>query len=951
MLTPRQQAVLAATGCELDCRPLTCQLYATDASLYEVRPAGVAFPATASQAAALLRAAAEAGVSVTPRGAGSGLTGGALNDGLILDLARYNRRIHSFDPERRVVRVGAGVVLDQLNQFLKPHGFQFGPDVATSSRATLGGMIANHSSGARAPRYGGTGDHVTGLELILADGRVVAVGSGGELLEPLRQRLGQIVELHAEDIRRQQPAGLVKHHPGYALDRCLEEPRQALLHILAGSEGTLAGIFSAELRVVPLPREKGLAVIFFASVPEALQATVALMDLQPVAIEHVDRILFDQTRGQRAFQAARDLLQLDEKPAEAFLMVEFYEDVADRLAAVVQRRLGCRTVALRQEAEMNLIWGLRKAGLSLLTGMAGPAKPTTCIEDVAVRPAQLPAYYAAVAGLLHKVGVSACFYGHAASGLLHIRPVLDLHTGTGRRQLRVISDEVSALCREFNGSLAAEHGVGIARTEYLPQHLGPRLMQACADIKRLFDPQRLLNPGKIIPDGRFHVDTHLRISAEAPLSTPFTPRLAFAARDGSFLANLEQCNGCGGCLKAAPVMCPTFIATGEEALSTRGRANTLRAALGGKLGTGGPPLLQLAELEYTLGTCLSCKACQTECPSNVNLALLKAEVLQARHEHFGLPLQARLISHADGLGRLGCLAPGLANFLLRQGVVRRLLQRFLGFSAQRTLPPFARQRFDRWFDRRPPRRAPAPRGKVILWDDTFTRYHHPRIGQAAVHVLEAAGFEVLRLPQRKCCGRPAFSQGNLEEAARLGRHNLALLAAQPEPWPVLFLEPSCWAMFAEDYRELRLPHAETVAARCVLFESFMEELLAREPQALPLQAHPRAAAVHVHCHAKALLAPAFMARLAARVSQSTTRVLDTGCCGMAGAFGYQQEHYALSLQVARPLLDQLEALPPEMVVIASGTSCRQQIEHLSPVRPLHMAEWLAEALPPDLRRF
>ncbi|MCX8156911.1 MAG: heterodisulfide reductase-related iron-sulfur binding cluster [Verrucomicrobiae bacterium] len=398
-------------------------------------------------------------------------------------------------------------------------------------------------------------------------------------------------------------------------------------------------------------------------------------------------------------------------------------------------------------------------------------------------------------------------------------------------------------------------------------------------------------------------------------------------------------------------MCPTFIAPGDEALSTRGRANTLRAALAGKLGPRGPAVLSLAELEYTLGTCLACKACQTECPSNVNLALLKAEILQARHDRHGLPLSARLISHTDTLGRLGCLAPRLANALLHAAPVRRLLQRFLGFSAQRLLPPFAPQRFDAWLDRRAPWPAPAPRGRLLLWDDCFTRYHQPHIGQAAVQVLEAAGFEVLRLPQRVCCGRPAFSQGNLTEAARLGRHNLALLAAQPEPLPLLFLEPSCWAMFAEDYRELHLPHAGEIAARCHLFSAFVDDLLCREPAALPLQPQPRPVALHAHCHAKALLASAYLPRLAARVPQSAARLLDTGCCGMAGAFGYQHAHYTLSLQVARPLVDQLNALPPDAVVIAEGASCRQQMEHLTPRRPLHMAEWLAAALPPHLRRF
>ena len=952
-LTAPQQAI-TATGCEVRFDRLTRRLFATDASIYQIEPLGVAFPRTTEQAAAVLRAAADAGVPVTPRGAGSGLAGGALGDGLVVDFARHHRRISALDLERCTVQVGAGVILDQLNDFLKPHNLCFGPDVATSSRATLGGMIANDSSGARTPFYGTTADHVVALEIVLADGRVETIGAGRDTLRPQRDLADELVRRHAAEIAARMPGGSRKRWPGYGLSRLLRQPGN-LAHVLAGSEGTLAGILSAELSLVPLPQQKGLGLVFFASVAEALQATVELLDLQPVAIEHVDRVLFDQTKGQVKFQAARDLLELDARPCEAFLIVEFYADVTERLAALERKRLGLRTRLVTSADEMNLVWGLRKSGLSLLTGCPGAAKPVTCIEDTAVRPERLPEFVTGMQALLQPLGVNACFYGHAASGLLHIRPVLDLHTADGVEKLRRIAGEVSALVRQFNGSLAAEHGVGLARTEFMREQLGDELLGVMRAIKASFDPRDLLNPGKIV--GRLgkesgglqaegcKIDTHLRWGAGYELKLPFEPMLAFAAKDGSFVGNLEQCNGCGGCTKQAPTMCPTYLATGEEIMSTRGRANTIRAALEGQWGDG-RHLLRSAELAAALDACLSCKACTSECPSNVNLALLKAELLQARQRQDGVPLVAQLVSRVDLLGRLGCLAPSLANAALEWRGLRWLMEKTLGFARQRPLPRYATERLDRWFARRGARVTPrgGHRGKVMLWDDTFVRYHEPHIGRAAVAVLEAAGFEVV-LPQgRKCCGRPAFSQGNLREAARLGRHNLALLETDPERLPVLFLEPSCWSMFAEDYHELKLPGAERVASRCHLFEHFIEDLLSREPAALSFRREATPVAIHAHCHAKSRLNPTFMERLAGRLPGRTAALMDTGCCGMAGAFGAMASKYELSRKVGAALAGQIGAQPPGAVIVASGTSCRQQIEHLTPARPKHMAELLAEAL-------
>jgi len=973
-MTSAQERKIKQTGCDARFDNLTRQLYATDASIYQIEPLGVAFPKSAEQASLVIRAAADAGLSVTPRGAGTSLVGNSIGEGLIVEFSRYNHQITDLDTEKRSVRVGAGVVLDQLNDFLRPHGFCFGPDVATSSRATLGGMIANNSSGARCPIYGTTADHVISLEIVMADGRVVPVGEADSFpyrhaasLEAERQQILRIVREHSSEMADRWPPGLIKRWPGYGIERFLRAPND-LTNILAGSEGTLAAIFSAELKISPLPREKGLGLIFFASVGEAMQATVDLLDLKPAAIEHIDRPLLDQTKGQLHFQAARDLLELDAQPCEAILIVEFYDDMAERLSILESRRIGLRKKILTDPAQMNLVWSVRKSGLSLLTGCVGAAKPVAFIEDAAVRPAQLPEYVRGLQSIMKPLGLEASYYGHAASGLLHVRPVLDLHSAADLKKFRRVADQTSALVRQFKGSLSAEHGVGIARTEYMREQLGDELLGVLREIKRAFDPKNIFNPGKIFEDGRHKIDNHLRENFTRPLELPFQPVLAFVFKDRSFIGNLEQCNGCGGCLKHTGIMCPTFMATGEEVMSTRGRANIIRAAL--KLHVNGYDPLKSAELDAALSNCLSCKGCTPECPSNVNLALLKAELMYARWRRDGLPLRERILSNVDLLGRIGCAMPALTNPILDFKPMRVMIEKTIGLSARRSLPRYANQRFDRWFakhavasisDRRPSDSAVGDRrysrGHVILWDDTFVRYHEPHVGIAAVKVLEALGFEVALVKNRRCCGRPAFSQGNLGAAAKLGKHNISQLSTLPpspgygaasnsqlSAAPILFLEPSCWSMFVEDYRELKIEGADEVAKRSFLFEQFVDDLLAQAPDALRFNERPATIAIHPHCHAKSIMNPEFMRRLAERLPSRKATVLDTACCGMAGAFGALAEKYDVSIQVAHRLLDAIDNQPPGTEIIASGTSCRHQISDLSNKRPKHMAELLAEAI-------
>ncbi|HTL73347.1 MAG TPA: FAD-linked oxidase C-terminal domain-containing protein [bacterium] len=939
MLSTQQMAALNAANCEVAFDNRTRQLFATDASPYQIVPAAVAFPKSTNQTAHIIEAALASGISVTPRGGGTGLSGGALGDGLIVDFARHNRQIWDFNKDTRTVRVGAGVVLDQLNAYLKPLGFCFGPDVATSSRATLGGMIANDSSGSHTPVYGTTGRHVREIEIVMADGKITRVGAHLPSLHAQRHLVEDLVSLNELLIKEQFPPGLLKRWHGYGLARALEQPGN-LIPILCGSEGTLAGIFSAELNLVRIPEERGVGLIFFASVTEALQATEALLDLHPAAIEHVDRPLFDQTRGQKDFQAVRSLLNLDAQPCESILVVEFFDGAKDKLAELRKRKLGLRQLILKTERERELVWAMRKAGLSLLTSRKGDAKPACFIEDAAVRPQDLPTYVRGLQEMMSRIGVEASFYGHAAAGLLHVRPVLDLHSADDLKKFRQIADEVSVLVAQFKGSLAAEHGVGMARTEFLKQQVGPELYRVMREIKNAFDPNNLFNPGKIIGDGRYQIDRHLRQGADRNIALPFEPKIAFAARDGSFIANLEQCNGCGGCTKWTPTMCPTYIATGEEGMSTRGRANLIRAALEHRE-IADP--LRSEELEYALSNCLSCRACANECPSNVNLPLLKAELLHARIKRTHLTKLQRLVSSVDLAGRIGTSVPSLANLLFGSRSVRHVFSRIFGLATERPTPEFTHERFDKWFAKHRNLNTPN-RGEVILWDDTFVRYHEPHIGKAAVAVLEAAGFAVTLAQQRKCCGRPAFSVGNLDEVEKLGTHNLALLAAGAETAPIIFLEPSCYSMFAEDYHELNLSGAADIAARSFLFEDFIGQLLEREPDALKFKPQEERLVIHAHCHAKALTDPKAMQRLAACLPGRTATLLDTGCCGMAGSFGMMEAKYELSLKIAEPLMDKLTHQPYGTTAVISGTSCRHQVQHLAPVRTKHMAEVIADAL-------
>ena len=481
--------------------------------------------------------------------------------------------------------------------------------------------------------------------------------------------------------------------------------------------------------------------------------------------------------------------------------------------------------------------------------------------------------------------------------------------------------------------------VGIARTAYLVDQLGPVIMDATRKVKRLFDPKGLMNPGKIVADGRYEIDTHLRQGIDSTIQLNFEEKLAYSFKDESFIGNLEQCNGCGGCRKDIPTMCPTYVATGEESMSTRGRSNVIRAALENRLERG----LSDPVLEEALASCLACKACASECPSNVNLALLKAELLHAKHRQNGMSLKDRLVSRVDIIGQLGSIAPGVTNFLMSSGLAKSLLKQAAGFSPDRPLPQFATQTFASWFKAHAVSASEA-KSEVLLWDDCFTQHYDPEIGRSAVSVLEAAGYAV-RLPAgRACCGRPALSTGRIDLAREWGKLNVGILNKASQNMPVIFLEPSCWSMFKEDYRELGVPGADEASNRVVQFDEFLAGTLRENPDALSWKTETADVAIHTHCHTKAIDGPSAPMELANLIPNLNATLLDTGCCGMAGAYGSMDETYALSVQVGAHLKEKVDALPSETAAVASGTSCRHQFEHLCERPGRHMAQVVDELI-------
>ncbi|HVQ78248.1 MAG TPA: FAD-linked oxidase C-terminal domain-containing protein [Candidatus Binatia bacterium] len=941
-------------------------LYSTDASMYQVEPIGVVIPRQAEEVQAVIEVANRMQVPILPRGGGTSLTGQTVNHAVVIDFSRYMDRVLEVNVEEQWARVQPGVVQDNLNDHVRPHGLLFGPDTSTSSRATLGGMIGNNSGGSHSIAYGLTVKHVIELTAILADGTWARFGEIAPGAFAAKTRLpgleGQIYrevarirDQYAEDIRTRYP----KHWRrvcGYNLDELVgagagagEDPAPRPLNmarLVVGSEGTLMTVVEAKVRLVPRPKRTALDVLHFHDIQEALECSQAILETGPYAVELTDKMILDLARGN--LEHAKRMAFVQGDPA-AILMVEYAggtdAEVQAKIEALEARRardgFAYASHIARDVAEQQSIWKLRKAGLGLLFGLKGEAKPIAFIEDTAVDPKHLPEFVPRFRDVMARYGAEGAYYGHCSVGCLHIRPVINLKTQRGIEQVQAMADEICDLVLEYGGAFSSEHGDGRARSPFLERVFGPTVFKAFREFKHAFDPKNLMNPGNLVDSPG--VTQHLRYGPQYQTWEPITV-LDFSER-GGFAGAVEMCNGVGVCRKTLEgTMCPSYMVTRDEEHTTRGRANALRAVLSGKV----PPAEFTGRRLYdVMDLCLECKACKSECPANVDMAKMKYEFLYHYHTANGLPLRNRLFGHIGALSAIGSRLAPLSNWIARTPVNRWLMQRVAGIDRRRPLPAFARGTLTDWFDRR---RRPdrAPRGEVVLFHDTFVTFNTPRIGQAAVELLEAAGYRV-HLVNRKCCGRPLISKGMLDEAREHARWNVAKLAPLVERgMPVIGLEPSCLLTLRDEYVEL-VPGVE---ARQVARSSFLieEVLLNERARGLSLEfegAAGRKALLHGHCHQKSLVGTAPTVE-ALRWAGYEVSEVDSGCCGMAGSFGFEQEHYDMSVALgSRRLAPAVRDAGGETEIVAPGISCRQQIEHLTGRRAKHPAEVLREALAPS----
>ncbi|NOZ50198.1 MAG: FAD-binding protein [Chloroflexi bacterium] len=932
-------------------------LYSTDASIYQIMPLAVVVPRHVEDVLATMTLCARERLPVLPRGGGSSLAGQAVGEAVVIDFSKYFQQILAVDSEQKRVQVQVGLPLDNLNRHLQAYGLMVGPDPASGSRAVVGGIIGNNSTGAHSIVYGKMSDHVLRCRTILADGsetwlqpvswsQINAHNGGGDFATTIHQQITALIQTHRQLIDKRFPS-YWRRSDGYNLDilrRQLDQSALNLTPLLVGSEGTLGIVLEAEINLVPIPPHKALAILHFQTADAAFRAVPGLLELQPAAIELIDDVLMQLTRTTEVW---RKRLTFIEGEPQAVLIVEFAGDeatyVTDRLQALKQH---LHRSAYHQplvtitdtEGQAN-VWHVRKAGLNLLLSMRGDAKPVPGIEDVAVPPQNLAAYMAELKALMDGRGVVAAMYAHVSAGCVHVRPILNLKTQSGVRHLMELTRASAELAQKYGGVKSSEHADGLARSFLNPDFFGPELYAVLQQVKGIFDPDGLMNPGKIVdplpPDQnlRFGPDYH----AQEPASVFFD-----WSHDGSFAQAVEMCNGAGVCRKLGTgTMCPSFQALRDEKHSTRGRANLLRAALTGAL----PGDFTNPDLLAALDLCLGCKACKSECPSSVDMTKLKAEALAQSTLQHGPPLSKRVFGHIARLSAWAAPFAPVVNFSFHFRPTRAVLNKILHVHPQRHFPAFHRSPFSRQWRRRHPGATSAPAPDIVLFPDTFTEYNEPEVGWAAVRVLEAAGLQVGLAPSLDC-GRPMLSQGLVADAKLSAARVVAALAPYAQAGiPVVGLEPSSVLTIRDDYPDLLPgPQTQTVAANIFLFDEYVAHLMAEKPEALRFQPATRPYLVHGHCHQKALSGEASLFRVLSAIPGAQVHSSEAGCCGMAGAFGYDASHYELSVAIANDRLLPAIAAAPDAIIVANGTSCRHQIADLGGRTAVHVAVALADAL-------
>ena len=902
-------------------------------------------------------------MSITARGGGTSQAGQAIGAGLQLDTSKYLNRILELNVAERWAWIEPGVVLDELNVQLKPHGLRFAPDISTASRATIGGMMANNSSGARSVLYGKTIDHVLEQHVVLSDGSVAhfrplnaaeldAACSGGTREASCYRTVRELAATRKDEIRRRFP-NVLRRVGGYNLDEFVDPARPFnLAKVMVGSEGTLGLVVAAKINLVPLPAAKAVLTIEFDDLLDALAATTIVLRHRPSAVEVMDRFILDHARESPVLDALRRSI-LHGDPG-ALLCVEFYGDCAEDLPPridALERELAdslfaCTWRRAIAPADQARIWSFREASLGLSMAMKGDAKSLSFVEDTAVAPEKLRDYIERFLEIVRRHNTSAGVYAHASVGCLHVRPVVNLKTAEGVQKFESIANAVADLVLEFGGALSGEHGDGLVRGAFTEKMFGTVLYEAFRTVKRAFDPTGLFNPGKIVDTPP--MTSNLRYGAGYVTPDPVT--FFDYTEHGGMARAVEMCSGLGACRKTLEgTMCPSYMATREEKHSTRGRANTLRLAMAGRLGESG---LGDHDVHDVLDLCLECRACKAECPVGVDVARFKSEFLAGYWQRHGMPLRTRVVGHVRALSEQASRFAPIANAVAGSSLGRWINEQILGIDRRRTPPAFARTTFRQQFARRTnPQSESAIRNpqSAILFADTFTNFNHPDVGMAAADVLLAAKVGV-RVADHGCCGRPLISQGLLDEARTAAQVNAdALYDAASRGEPIVFLEPSCLSAVREDAPALLRGEAQrkarVVGDACVLFEDYVEREWTAGRIALDLKNGPASVVLHGHCHQKAMgLLPPTRALLG-RIPSCTVVDLDAGCCGMAGSFGYAKEHYDVSRQIGeRKLLPAARALAPDAVLVAPGTSCREQVKHFTGVTALHPAQLLQSLL-------
>jgi len=970
------------------------ELYATDASIYRLLPVGVVFPRSTDDVAAVMAYCADRGIPVLPRGGGTSLAGQTVNEAVVLDFTRYMNGVVSVDPDGRKAVAQAGVYLETLNEALSPHGLKFAPDPAWGDKSALGGAIGNNSTGAHSLEYGKTDAYVEEVEVVLADGTVTSFGEvaleelpeladGEDLESAIYAEVARIVEGEGDLIEERYP-DLKRNVSGYNLDWLVEDARGAergvgepdsdggsinFAKLLCGSEGTLAIVTEATVSLEPVPAEKSMVLLSYDSVGDAMCDVAPIVEHGPAAVEVLDDVMIDLARDTAEFGPVTEMLP---EGTGAVLIVEFYvEDVTDGKRQVANL-LADRCPAVDPEGDADAederltldadvvafdaieaydhesrakIWKLRKSGLPILLSRTTDAKHVAFLEDTAIPPENLPGFVADFQEILEAHDTYASFYAHAGPGVLHIRPLVNTKSEGDLEAMSSIADAVTDLVVEYGGSVSGEHGDGRARTQWNRKLYGDHLWGTFQELKTAFDPDWLLNPGQVVfrDDEPTGMTENLRFDPEYVFEEGFDSRLHWENENG-FQGMVELCHGCGGCRgeqsTTGGVMCPTYRASREEVTSTRGRANALRAAMSGELG----PDEQFDDefVEEVLDLCIGCKGCKHDCPSGVDMAKLKAELTHAYHERNGVDFRSRLFANFDRLSRLGSAFAPVSNWMSSLPGTGLIAEKTVGIAREREFPTFHRNTFaKRVADHEPVVPEADAERKAVLVPDIYTNYEYPAVGEAALATLEAAGVHV-EVADPRDVGRPAFSKGMLDMAdGKAGETIDALAPRVADGWDVVLIEPSDVVMIQSDYLSLRADdRTAELAANTYGVLEYLDRF--RLDEGIDFDAPDESLTYHGHCQQKAHAKDHHAVGILRRAGYAVDP-LDSGCCGMAGSFGYQVEHYSMSQAIGSVLFEQIDGSDGE-VVVAPGASCRTQIGEEYERKPPHPIEKVAAAL-------